>query len=96
MSNNYGDMIKLLPIDKSVPLQHELTIMNSLFKDQSTTGTKSYNYTLLLIIFCVFYIMSLPQLNTLISKYIPSQYLLILFKSILFIIIFILLTVFIK
>ena len=95
MSNNYGDMIKLLPIDKSVPLQHELTIMNSLFKDQST-GTKSYNYTLLLIIFCVFYIMSLPQLNTLISKYIPSQYLLILFKSILFMIIFILLTVFMK
>ena len=97
MSNNYGDTIKLLPIDKSSPLQQELILMNSLFTDTSNPIKKSSNYILPLIIFCLFYIMSLPQLDTKINKYITtSSYLMILFKSIIFIIIYILLTIFIK
>lgn len=88
--SEHGDDIKQLPVDKIPPTHQELTIVNSLFKEQKNIFDKILEKSKdLLILAILFILFSLPLINDFINKYIPitnkSFYILIGIKAFLFV-----------
>ena len=87
-----SDNIDSLPTDKNKPSEGEIQLVNTLFKEQSTVqkileGTKD-----ILIIGLLFVGFSLPQMDDVVKKIIPSTqsspYILLLTKAIIFMLVF--------
>ena len=83
-----ADLIKDLPTDKVEPSHDELQMMDMLFKNTSTSSMNNLFKELKdsLIVAILFIVFSIPQIDSLLNKYIPitqtSLYILILIKSI--------------
>ena len=68
-----ADDISNLPTDNSVPNQDELQIMNSIFKENTTTFNKIASGLKEVLILCVLlYILLSPQVTNLFLKFFPS------------------------
>lgn len=88
-----GDPIENLPTDKTVPSHTEIQIVDTLFKQKQTTiqnmlaGTKD-----VLIVGFVFAILSIPQIDPLITKLVPitatSPYIMLLVKTLIMMIVY--------
>lgn len=88
-----GDIISNLPTDKTPPTHGEIQLVDTLFRQKQNTiqhifsGTKD-----VLIVGLLYVILSLPQLDPLIHKFIPvsstSPYMLLLIKTLIFMITF--------
>jgi hypothetical protein len=87
-----ADNIAQLPTDVIEPTPQEVQILNTLFGE--TKKNKNFNLELknLIILFILFIILSTPQVNQLLEKFISislkSIYINILIKAIIFIIIY--------
>lgn len=85
---NNGDNIDVLPVDQSVPTTDEIQIMKKFFTEKSSTLKNILiNLKDVLLVGLLFILFSLPQLNPLIVRFIPSarsEYILILVKSAIF------------
>ena len=83
-----SDLIKALPTDKVEPSTDELQMMDILFKNANTPGMNNLFKEIKdsLIVGILFILFSIPQIDTLLNKYIPitqtSPYILILIKAI--------------
>lgn len=83
-----SDLIKDLPTDKVEPSTDELQMMDILFKNANTPGMNNLFKEIKdsLIVGILFILFSIPQIDTLLNKYIPitqtSPYILILIKAI--------------
>ena len=83
-----SDLIKDLPTDKVEPSTDELQMMDILFKNANTPGMNNLFKEIKdsLIVGILFILLSIPQIDTLLNKYIPitqtSPYILILIKAI--------------
>lgn len=88
-----GDLLAELPSDQNMPSNEEIHLVDSLFKRHKGViilmldGMKD-----ILIIGLLFLIFSLPQCDSLIKKFIPSTnnsiYILLLIKTLIFMVIF--------
>lgn len=74
MSNNYGDNIAQLPVDSNDnPSPSELHLVQSLFKKNESTISKLFSGLKdIFLLFILFVIFSIPQLNSIIGKIFPS------------------------
>ena len=86
------DRLQDLPTDKSLPTHNETILINSLFHKKNTFDTLLKHTKDLLLLAIIFIIFSIPQIDTLIKKFIqPAQtslYILIGVKTLLFISLF--------
>ena len=83
-----GDALSVLPVDKNKPSEQEAQIVNNLFvTHRSTMDVIFAEAKDSLIIGLLFLILSLPVVDSLISRFIPfaskSVYILIAFKAVL-------------
>jgi hypothetical protein len=82
-----ADLIKNLPTDKVLPSQDEIQMMDILFKNTSSYGINNLLKELkdVLVLGILFILFSIPQIDTLLNKFIPitttSPYMLILIKA---------------
>jgi len=88
-TQKYGDIIDQLPSDKTQPSHDEIRIVDSLFKKKKGVFDKILSETKdVLVIGILFVIFSIPQIDELIKKVIKitqtSPYILILIKSVIF------------
>ncbi len=93
MSNNSADYIDQLPNDKNPPSQQELQILENFFTSKKDNVDKILNKSRdILIASSLFFILSLPQIDTLIKNFFPtmsnSLYVLLLAKTLAFAILF--------
>ncbi len=91
--NAQMDMINTLPIDKSVPSQTEIQIVDTLFPKKHTAIQQFFGKSKdVLIIGLLYIIFAIPYTDDLIKKLIPSTqtsiYLLVLVKTIAFMLLF--------
>ena len=83
-----ADLIKDLPTDKVQPSPDELQMMDILFKNANTPGMNNIFKEIKdsLIVGILFILLSIPQIDTLLNKFIPitqtSPYILILIKAV--------------
>jgi hypothetical protein len=89
--SKFSDEINGLPFDQNAPTDTELQIVNSLFKENYTNFEKLfYGLKDVFLVGVLFFVLSLPQVDTLIKTYYPvansSIYSLTLAKAILFMI----------
>ena len=89
--NVAGDQIDNLPSDQTVPTHNELTIVNNLFKQKEGNMQRLLKeFKGIAIIASLFFVLSLPQLDELLRKYISyannSPYILIAIKTLIFIV----------
>jgi hypothetical protein len=91
-----GDLIEQLPSDTSVPSHNEIRIVDQLFQHKGMFDHILHNTKDIFILGALFAIFSLPFIDNLIKKFIKisstSQYILISIKTILFIILYFILT----
>lgn len=86
-----GDQIQGLPVDQTVPSHNEIQIMDTLFKQKHGVVNKimAGSKDMLLAGF-LFMLFNIPQIDDMIRKLIPttatSPYILILVKTILFVV----------
>lgn len=83
-----GDVIDNLPTDQTVPSHNEVQILDTLFRQKQGTMQHILVHSKdVLIVGFLFVIFSLPQIDTLIEKFVPatasSPYILILIKCLL-------------
>lgn len=93
LQNNNADVLETLPSDKIQPSSDELNIINSLFKKkESKIKLILYSFKDIFIAGFLFIILSLPQVNTLLSNIFPSVknsiYLSLVIKTIIFMVIY--------
>jgi hypothetical protein len=95
--NSQSDPIQNLPTDEIPPSHNDLAVLNTIFQQQPNTVNKILLELKSSFIFIViFIILSLPQLDQLIKRFIPffstSPYYLVVFKALLFGILYYLIT----
>jgi hypothetical protein len=88
-----GDYIEHLPVDNKVPSHNEIRIVDQLFQQNKSIFYNILCHTKdLLIIACLFIIISLPITDSIIKKFVTiadtSPYILLGVKSIIFVIIY--------
>ena len=88
-TNLEGDYLNQLPIDKTTPTHNEIMIVDNLFKEKKGTFDKILEKTKDILVLAIFFIIfSLPQVDSLIKKFISvtnnSIYILIGIKASLF------------
>ena len=88
-----ADVIENLPVDQSIPSHNELRIVDTLFKQKMTFMQRLFASTKdILLLGILFIIFSLPQVDSLLRKFIPiaerSSIVLVLIKTCLFMIIY--------
>lgn len=76
-----GDNIKNLPIDTSEPTLNELQILNSIFGDTK----KKLDNKKIILLFLLFIILSVPQVDEILRKFIINDYIIIFIKGIIFV-----------
>jgi hypothetical protein len=85
---NMGDSIQQLPADQAPPTHDEIKIVDSIFKEHHSTIQIILNDAKsTILIGILFIIFSIPQLDDLIRKFVTiaeSPYILILIKSVIF------------
>ena len=82
-----GDLISQLPVDEAPPSPQEVHLVNTLFKEHKTTldliAEESKDSV---IIACIIILLTLPQVNELINRFVPmtvnSVYIMALVKGI--------------
>jgi hypothetical protein len=89
MSNNKFDNIDSLPTNKNEPTEEEIKTVDSFFLQKKNTMVKIINgFKDILITAILFIILSLPQFDEIVKKFIKcsnsSIYMLILVKAIIF------------
>ena len=87
--SSLGDLIGELPVDQTIPTHNELQIIDKLFVKQKTVFDKILLSSKDLLLMGLFFIIfSLPQVDSLIKRFIPitntSAYILLLVKAFLF------------
>lgn len=89
---NSGDAVNSLPTDDSVPSEQEIQIADVLFKKQMSAMDKLFKSAKDAIVVGVFFIiLSLPQVDELISRFMPvngSPIMLTLVKAVLMMILY--------
>ena len=85
-----GDSINNLPFDQTIPTHNEIKLVNSLFKEQKSIFFKILDKSKDLLVLALFFIIfSLPQIDSIIKKFISitnnSLYILISIKALLFV-----------
>ena len=88
---NY-DVLSTLPTDKIPPTQSELQILNTLFNHKKEINNILSEAKEAIIVGIIFLLFSVPQLDSLIQKFIPitekSTYILLLIKILFVIVLF--------
>ena len=93
LNNLSGEFLNNLPSDQTEPSVHEITIIDTLFKEKQTTLNKFLFQTQdILIMGILFVLISLPQIDSFVGKLVPiaskSVYTMIGIKAIVFMTIF--------
>jgi hypothetical protein len=91
--NTQSDPLDTLPTDKTIPTHSEIQIVDTLFKENHSTIQKIFNGTKDVFIFSgLFLLLSLPQIDDIIIKFVPSAstspYMLLFAKTVVFAILY--------
>ena len=91
--NKNGDPILQLPVDQNTPTNDEIQIVNTVFKKYENTANVIFvELKDSIIVGVLFIILSIPQVDDIIKKYIPmtssSYYMLILVKTLILMVLF--------
>jgi hypothetical protein len=83
-----ADVISSLPTNKSVPSYDELKLMDTLFRNEGSVNNIVKEFKDSLLLGLTFILLSLPQIDELVKKFIPattnSEYILLVVKGIIF------------